>query len=94
MAGKSVRTITEHILNQVRDWALGGVKSQPLPSGLCSWEQTLAKRRAKRLSLPISRTHASVCSTRRNFKSFAADLRARQVRSRSHTSHHLPDPLS
>lgn len=24
MAGKSVRTITEHILNQVRDWALGG----------------------------------------------------------------------
>ena len=41
MVGKSVRTITEHILNQVRDWALGG-KSQPLPSGLCSWEQTLA----------------------------------------------------
>lgn len=81
MAGKRVRvrTITEHILNQARGWALGdevvasafGVLLLGADSGL----------RAERLSLPISRTHASVCSTQRNFKSFAAGFRARQVRS-------------
>lgn len=50
-------------------------------------------RRARRLSLPVSRAHA-VCSTRRKFKSFAAGLRATQVRSHSQASHHLPNPLS
>lgn len=92
MVGKSVRTITEHILNQVRDWALGGKVAASAFGALLLGADS--GRRAKRLSLPISRTHASVCSTRRNFKSFAAGLRARQVRSRSQTSHHLPDPLS
>lgn len=43
MAGKSVRTITEHILNQARDWALGGeVAASAFGALLLSWEQTLA----------------------------------------------------
>lgn len=38
MAGKSVRTITEHILNRARGWALGG----EVAASALSWEQTLA----------------------------------------------------
>lgn len=58
MVGKSVRTITEHILNQVRDWALGGKVAASAFGALLLGADS--GRRAKRLSLPISRTHASV----------------------------------
>lgn len=92
MAGKSVRTITEHILNQDQGWALGGrgeerraVKSKPLPSGLCSWEPTQAAGpSAVTPDLQDSRLRLQHPE---KFKSFAAGLRARQVRS------HLPSPL-